>query len=35
MQTENRISIENTIKNTNEKLNALLNRQIVIDKLSR
>ena len=34
MQTGKRISIENTTKKTNEKLNVLLNREIVIDKLS-
>ena len=32
MQTEKRKSIENTIKKTNEKLNVLLKREIVIDK---
>ena len=32
-QTQKRISIENTIKKTNEKLNALLNREIDIYKL--
>ena len=34
MQTQTRISFENTIKKTNEKLNVSLNREIVIDKLS-
>ena len=34
MQTEKRISVENTTQKTNEKLNVLLNREIVIDKWS-